>query len=229
MTQENFSSIKTYYEELYNEQKDNSFPYDYQWTTFALDLFKKPSSSAPKSLDIGCGVGYACKMLGDRGYESHGIDISEVALVDARQKYPEGHFHLAHESGKMDFADETFDVITCFGVLEHIVNPEDVVAESFRTLKKDGQALYVVPNTYSPYFLFTSGTGQLYEIPRTKKEWLTMFDKAGFKCVHIDKDPGPTILKKFPLIKKFKLVLNKILNWGPVDITYQFFFILEKK
>lgn len=41
------------------------------------------------------------------------------------------------ESGKIPFPDESFDLITCFGVLHHIPNVTFVLKEIYRVLKKD--------------------------------------------------------------------------------------------
>lgn len=49
------------------------------------------------------------------------------------------------ESGTLPFADATFDLITCFGVLHHIPNVSHVVSELARCLKPGGHALIREP------------------------------------------------------------------------------------
>ena len=49
------------------------------------------------------------------------------------------------ESGTLQFADATFDMITCFGVLHHIPNVSHVVSELARCLKPGGYALIREP------------------------------------------------------------------------------------
>ena len=41
----------------------------------------------------------------------------------------------------LNFADNTFDLVVCFGVIHHTLSPETAVKEIFRVLKDDGQAL----------------------------------------------------------------------------------------
>lgn len=48
-------------------------------------------------------------------------------------------------SGKLDFADNSFDLITCFGTLHHIPNVSFVISEIIRVLKPDGILLLREP------------------------------------------------------------------------------------
>jgi SAM-dependent methyltransferase len=50
-------------------------------------------------------------------------------------------------SGAMPFADESFDLITCFGALHHIANVSFVLAEMCRVLRPGGYALVREPIT----------------------------------------------------------------------------------
>lgn len=228
MAENKFSNIKNYYEDLYNEKKGESFPFDFErYHNFLKDVPETSDESA-KSLDIGCGVGYACQILQKKGYLPNGIDISQSACDQAKSNIPEGTFKLASESGKIDYEDNYFDVVICLGVLEHITNPEDVVQDAFRVLKKGGTAIFSVPNSQSPYFYFGNTTGQILEIPRSLKVWKNMFESRGFTTFTIKKDIGPSIEKKFPLIKKVKITLHKLLNLLPMSLTYQFIFKLKK-
>jgi SAM-dependent methyltransferase len=43
--------------------------------------------------------------------------------------------------GSLPFSDDSFDLITCFGVLHHIANVSKVVGELYRCLRPDGFAL----------------------------------------------------------------------------------------
>ncbi|WP_245719578.1 class I SAM-dependent methyltransferase [Paenibacillus tianmuensis] len=45
----------------------------------------------------------------------------------------------------MSFADETFDVVICSHVLEHITEDHEAMAEIYRVLKPDGWSILQVP------------------------------------------------------------------------------------
>ncbi len=127
----------------------------------------------------------------------------------------------------MNFPDEYFDLVTCMGVLEHIPRYEEILKETYRILKQQGLALFLVPNSESPYFWF-SGTGQIYEHPRTLKEWETLFTANDFSIQNMYRDPGPSWNWKATPTKKMKMLMNKLMNILPLRWTYQFNFIMKK-
>ena len=45
---------------------------------------------------------------------------------------------IAGDATQLPLKDETFDVITSFDLIEHLINPDDFLAESFRVLKWGG-------------------------------------------------------------------------------------------
>lgn len=206
-----------------------SFPFDEKRTRIVIEPLIRSSSTDQRCLDIGCGVGYACSLMAEKGCQVFGIDISEAAVAEARKRIPDGSFSLAKSSGVLSYSRCFFDSLICLGVLEHMIDPENVLKESYRVLKNGGRSIFLVPNAYSPYFLFSKGTGQILEVPRKKREWIRMFNAAGFTIVKIGKDPGPTPVPWSSAVKRTKLLLNRGLNLLPVDLTYQFIFLLEKR
>ena len=96
-------------------------------------------------LDIGCGGGLLAEALAQRGARVTGIDVAGSALEVAR-------LHL-HESGldidyrlatAEDFAADHaagFDVVTCLEMLEHVPDPDSVIAAAARLLKPGGRLL----------------------------------------------------------------------------------------
>ena len=74
------------------------------------------------ALDVGCAYGYAVDILNSFGYESCGVDISWYSLKEARQ-FRSSDFLVCDVQDSLPFKEETFDLLTCFGVLEHLVNP----------------------------------------------------------------------------------------------------------
>jgi hypothetical protein len=54
-------------------------------------------------------------------------------------------YHEPEASGKLKFADESFDLITCFSVLHHIPNVSEVVRELARCLEPGGFLIFREP------------------------------------------------------------------------------------
>ena len=227
--QKKYSDIQDYYNNAYQTEAGETFPQDIKrykkW--FSNSSFLGLDHHGPM-LDIGCGAGYICQYLQDLGYQTHGTDISSRALHMAKEIVPSGQFYLSSESGSLDFADNSFSLVTSFGVLEHLEKPEITLKECYRLLKPGASAIFMVPNLLSPYFWFSHGTGQIYEKPRTQNEWSLMFTEQGFKIIDTQRDPGPSWVLSKSLSQKTKYFAQNIINLLPVNFTYQLIFYLIK-
>jgi 2-polyprenyl-3-methyl-5-hydroxy-6-metoxy-1,4-benzoquinol methylase len=222
----NHDTIKTYYEQLYRDKGDAAFACDRErYASWFARLPHEPMANAT-ALDIGCGVGIVADYLASRGYRVTGTEISDTALQIARKRVPEARFTAASSNGLLPFADNTFDLVTCLGVLEHIPDAPRLVAEACRVLKPSGQALFVVPNRSSPYFFFGRGTGQIEEKPRSLACWSALFADSGFIIGAVARDPGPTPHSSSRLALPFKTILNRALGRLSIRLTYQFVFVL---
>ncbi len=97
-------------------------------------------------LEIGCGVGAQIRTVLNRHRISAitGIDLSAAQIGKARQllarEVGEGSVTLVVGTGaELPFADESFDAIYIFFVLEHFSNPAAILAEAKRVLKSTGK------------------------------------------------------------------------------------------
>ena len=84
-----------------------------------------------RSLDVGCGVGFVVQLMSTPlfGFDSFGCDISREAVGRARERLGDDsgrRVRLIESDGVLPFDDESFDVVTCFDVLEHL-DEADVV------------------------------------------------------------------------------------------------------
>ena len=52
-------------------------------------------------------------------------------------------------NGKLQYADNTFDTITAFQVIEHLDNPWNAIREIRRILKPKGHFIFSIPNTWN--------------------------------------------------------------------------------
>jgi 2-polyprenyl-3-methyl-5-hydroxy-6-metoxy-1,4-benzoquinol methylase len=95
-------------------------------------------------LDLGCAVGVFLSMAKEEGWEVCGVDISEYAVARARERCQVEVY--AGELADVGFPEGSFDVITMWDVLEHLVHPQAGLAETHRILKDDGILLLDTPN-----------------------------------------------------------------------------------
>ena len=94
-----------------------------------------------KVLDLGTGTGVLPRNMYKYGAQWTGTDISPEQIEQARRLSEEAGMNIEYKAvsaEKLDFPDETFDVITacqCFWYFDH----EKVAPEFQRILKKDGR------------------------------------------------------------------------------------------
>lgn len=106
------------------------------------DLMKKVAQpqKGEKALDLGCGTGIYSYWLYEQGLKVTGIDISKNMLDVAKKKKHASDVTFVHgDISKLPFADETFDLVISNIVLEFTHNPQEIVKEAMRVVKKDGR------------------------------------------------------------------------------------------
>ncbi|MDR2699761.1 MAG: class I SAM-dependent methyltransferase [Nitrososphaerota archaeon] len=89
-------------------------------------------------LDVGCGNGgliyeISCKAK----IQAYGIDLSPNMIKECQKKYKDITFKVS-SGEKLDFDDNSFDILTMCCVLHHLHNADNFVKEAKRILKQDG-------------------------------------------------------------------------------------------
>ncbi len=97
-------------------------------------------------LDVGCGAGQFLLRASRAGYGVSGIDPDPRAVSFVQDEL--GLDAYCASPDKLP-ADESFDVITMFGVLEHIAEPLDFLRHVRRRISPGGEVLIGVPNVAS--------------------------------------------------------------------------------
>jgi SAM-dependent methyltransferase len=95
-------------------------------------------------LDDGCGRGLMLAELAARGWRAVGVEASVAASRHAREVL--GLDVRVGELAALRFPGASFDVVTLFHVLEHLVDPDSTLAEVRRLLAPNGRLLLEVPN-----------------------------------------------------------------------------------
>jgi 2-polyprenyl-3-methyl-5-hydroxy-6-metoxy-1,4-benzoquinol methylase len=112
---------------------------------------------APKNsliLDAGCGSGYHSIRLAKRGFSVIGVDFSEsilkMAEINIQSNNLGDRIKIQRENiTSLNFSDETFDYILCWGVLMHIPDIERAISELTRVLRKGGMIIISEANMLS--------------------------------------------------------------------------------
>lgn len=96
-------------------------------------------------LDVGCGGGFFSEELARIGFTVGGIDPSAGSIEAARGHAAAAGFEIDYRVGtgeQLPYDDDTFDVVVCCDVLEHVDDLDRVVRESARVLRPGGLYLY---------------------------------------------------------------------------------------
>lgn len=95
-----------------------------------------------KVLDVGCGGGFTCEFLAQRGAQVTGIDQSAACIEAANRHAIASNLNIDYcqsQAEQLPFDDATFDAVVCVDVLEHVESPQQTIAEISRVLKPGGQ------------------------------------------------------------------------------------------
>lgn len=157
-------------------------------------------------LDVGCAFGGFLERA-KRYYTSEGLDISAYALARARQRLPEVVLH--HTSIEAFAAGRTYDVVTCFDVIEHVPDLGTALARLRALLAPDGILAIAMP-VYDtlPGRLFGLIDRDPTHVHRDgRHSWLRRLREAGLE---------PTVVKgilRAPLPGAFLHLISPIFRW----------------
>jgi SAM-dependent methyltransferase len=118
-------------------------------------------------LDLGCGTGHSWAELLPR--ETVGVDVEQAALA--------GQERETHRSDmrSLPFDEGSFASVVSIQSIEHVPDPERVMAEVARVLRRNGRAIFVTPNRLTfgrpdeiidPYHYVEYDARQLHDLCR---------------------------------------------------------------
>jgi uncharacterized protein (TIRG00374 family) len=106
-------------------------------------------------LDIGCGSGVQIRALDlKKPNQVIGMDVNRNALLYAKKKEISQSEFLIADAQQLPFKAQTIDKIICAEIIEHLNNPEQLVAETQRVLRQDGSIVISTPNENSVWGLY---------------------------------------------------------------------------
>ena len=142
---EMFTVLRNLYRDRFTFEQEESAGGGY-YECVRAELFPHIPNSARRLLDVGCAAGAFGRCMKDlRGMEVVGVEyVPEVAerakeVLDAVHTGSIEHMDLPYEDGY-------FDCITCFDVLEHLVEPAAVLQKLKRMLSPGGVIVISIPN-----------------------------------------------------------------------------------
>ena len=180
---------------------------------YSRKFIKKDS----KVLDIGCGSGLLVKEFESLNYDSYGLEPSNF-LAD---KGIENNLNIYR--GTLDDKNyyNEFDFISLVDVIEHVQNPQDLLAKINRALHDDGSFLVITPRRDSFFRLILGFKWWHYRIAHvgyfSKKNLIEIMKNSGFEIIEY---------KFATWFLPLDYILNRILKYLPF-IQFRFNFAKE--
>lgn len=121
------------------------------WNFFRNLLDLIASKKVDSILDVGCGEGFTLNRLKEHGIGKRleGIEYLKDAIELGKKTYP----YIKIKQGdiyKLPYEDNSFDLVLCTEVLEHLDDPQKALKELIRVSNK--YLVVSVPN--EPFFMF---------------------------------------------------------------------------
>lgn len=138
-----YVKLQSLYRESVCNYKDQ-IPYLIKTYFKIIEQVKNSLPKNPKVLEVGCGNGFFLKSLMDIKFTNNvfGVEpsLKMVAEADSSLK----NKIKVNLFGSSLFPDNSFDLILCFHTLDHMIDPDKFISESFSLLKKGGIVIAVV-------------------------------------------------------------------------------------
>ena len=111
-------------------------------------VHERTAGARGRLLDVGCSAGLFLELARDAGWDVHGIEPSEWLAERARARLG-GELISCSSFEQTPLSDATFDVVCLWDVLEHVTDPDQVLAKASRILRPGGILALNVPNLQS--------------------------------------------------------------------------------
>ena len=154
---ERYEREQRFHDDRFEEEMRVTAGKYYTTTRASQDVYNAALRDLPtgaRTLELGCGVKTSAFGLATRGIHALAIDISPVAIEQAREEAArrgiDGAEFKVMNAEDLDFPEGQFDLVHGCGVLHHL-NLESAMSEIQRVLKPGGRMLFIEPMGHNPF------------------------------------------------------------------------------
>lgn len=184
-------------------------------------------------LDVACGPGLMLRAAALRGLDAVGIDIAREGVRLARRD-ADAQAVVANAEA-LPFGTESFDVVTCVGSIERMLDRERVLAEMQRVARPGARFCFLVRNaTSASWRLWNRALRRqnhtAHQDAATLEGWRALFERNGFvvEAVHADQWLRQRVRRWFrgrPDLTRDEPVVRP---WLPLRLALEFIYVLRQ-
>jgi len=129
-------------------------------------------------MEIGCGSGVLLRLADERGWQADALELSAELAAVAQRCNPKSTIKVVNI---LDYVAKqgTYDAVMALDVLEHVIDPGQMLANCCQMLKPGGLLLIQTPNTKS---LRSRLQGDSWDM-RDPDQHLNLFSPAGLRIL----------------------------------------------
>jgi SAM-dependent methyltransferase len=157
-------------------------------------------TSADRLLDVACGPGMFLLAASPCTAGLFGCDISAVAVRQARARVPGARISVANAEA-LPYDSASFDVLTCFGSLERMLDRRRALAEMLRVGRPGARYCFLVRNANTPGWRYLGRRSARNPVrghadADTLDNWTKLFEAAGFDVRQVLPDQYPLLRRR---------------------------------
>jgi 2-polyprenyl-3-methyl-5-hydroxy-6-metoxy-1,4-benzoquinol methylase len=195
-------------------------------------VFLEEAKKYRSILECGCSTGFLSRQLAAAGSRVVGIEIDPDAAEKARQFCARVLSVDLNRPGWSNAVGEQFDLVTYGDVLEHLLEPRDVLRETRNLLAPGGRVLISLPNIaywtmrvklllgrfeYESMGLMDYTHLRFFTVHTARK----MIEQAGYRILLFHPVMGPRFTAHF------RPIWERLTNVFPNALAFQMLFLVE--
>ncbi|HEV2033068.1 MAG TPA: class I SAM-dependent methyltransferase [Candidatus Dormibacteraeota bacterium] len=186
-------------------------------------------------MDLGCGRGGVVELFWRDVKLAAGLDPDAPSLME---HHTPGLPVIRGRGEHIPFADQSFDLVVCLWVLEHVERPESVLTEVHRVLRPGGHFVFLTPNLRNPLLLLNRLAKALPQLQRrvvprmygrveadtfrvryranTERALRALAGRSGLEVAELRVVPDPTYLALNNFMFRASIIAERLLpaSWG---------------
>jgi SAM-dependent methyltransferase len=191
-------------------------------------------SSKDRLLYVACGLGMLLRAATARTKRLFGCDLSSVAVRRARTATPHARISLANAEA-LPYRSSAFDVITCLGSLERMLDRRRALREMLRVGTPGARYCFLVRNSNTVGWKLL-GRASARRPSRghadadTLDNWTRLFESTGFQVHGIMPDQYPLLRRRAwrALVSGPVDYSSPMSSEAPLERANEFVFLLRK-